>query len=476
MTLERRLVVLAGAAVAIAVAVASTGVYIGVRGALRDEVDRSLENRLEALALDEVGRQPPDARPESGSSIDDPLAAEQRFGGTEVYAQVIAAGAPAAVRGRGGVTLPVGELDRAVAAGQEAAFFRDVNVGGQHLRVLTGPIRPGLAVQLARPLTEVDDTMNRVLLLLAAVTGAGLVLGALFGKLLARGAVRPIRRLGLATRRVRSTRDLTARVEVTGRDELAALAADFNGMLEALDASNRSQRQLVADASHELRTPVTSLRTYLEFALREDDLSSEEREQVLRQSLGQVEELSGLIHDLVELARGEEQEVTREPIRLDLLVRETVERASRRAPAAEIVTSLEPTAVVGAADLLSRAVGNLLDNAVKWSPPDSLVDVTVESGVVTVRDHGPGIAPRDLPHVFDRFYRSQEARALPGSGLGLAIVKHVAELHGGSVTAANAGGGGACLTLDLGAALTSDAAELFDEPAGELLPPELARL
>ena len=123
MTLERRLVVLAGAAVAIAVAVASTGVYIGVRGALRDEVDRSLENRLEALALDEVGRQPPDARPESGSSIDDPLAAEQRFGGTEVYAQVIAAGAPAAVRGRGGVTLPVGELDRAVAAGQEAAFF-----------------------------------------------------------------------------------------------------------------------------------------------------------------------------------------------------------------------------------------------------------------------------------------------------------------------------------------------------------------
>jgi two-component system sensor histidine kinase MprB len=476
-TLERRLVVLAGAAVAIAVAVASSGVYVGVRGALRDGVDRSLENRLEALAVDEISPQPSDARPETGlSAIDDPLAAEQRFGGTEVYAQVIASGAPEALRGSGGVALPVGGRDRAVAAGQEPAFFRDARVGGQHLRVLTGPIRPGLAVQLARPLTEVDDTLNRVLILLAAVTGAGLLLGAVFGKLVARGAVTPIRRLGLATRRVRSTRDLTARVEVTGRDEVAALAADFNGMLEALDASNRSQRQLVADASHELRTPVTSLRTYLEFALREDDLSPEEREQVLRQSLGQVEELSGLIHDLVELARGEEQEVTREPIRLDLLVRETVERASRRAPSAQLVTSLEPTAIVGAPDLLSRAVGNLLDNAIKWSPPEGVIDVTVERGVVTVRDHGPGIAPRDLPHVFDRFYRSQEARALPGSGLGLAIVRHVAELHGGTVSAGNAEGGGACLTLDLTVAVTTDAPELFDEPVEELAPYDHVRV
>jgi two-component system sensor histidine kinase MprB len=453
MTLERRLAILAGTAVALAVAAASVGLYLSVRSALRDEIDRSLESRLEALEVDRLTPQPSDSRPDEGlSPIDDPLG-DQPFGGTEVFAQVISSSLPSAIQRSTDVALPVGERELAVAAGQEPAFFADAEVAGQRLRVLTGPTRPGLAVQLARPLDELDATLGRLRLILLGFTLAGLGLGAGFGHLVARGATRPIRRLGLATRRVRSTLDLSARVDAEGRDELAELAQDFNAMLEALEASQRSQRQLVADASHELRTPVTSLRTYLEFLRREQDLPDAERDEILGEAVDQVEELAALVADLVELARGEQQELVKEPVRLDLLVAEAVERTRRRSPGVELETRLEPTTVAGSPDLLLRAVKNLLDNAVKWSPAGGTVDVTTVDGAVVVRDRGPGFAPDDLPHVFDRFYRSLEARKLPGSGLGLAIVKHVAEAHRGTVSAANAPGGGAVLTLDLAASV-----------------------
>ena len=369
MTLQRRLTILAGTAVALAVAAASIGLYLSVREALRDEIDRSLQDRLEALEVDRLVPQPSDSRPESGlSSIDDPLG-DQPFGGTEVFAQVISSSVSSALSRSGEVTLPVGERERAVAAGQEPAFFADAEVDGQHLRVLTGPTRPGLAVQLARPLDELDATLDRLTLILAGFTVAGLGLGAALGHLVARSATRPIRRLGAATRRVRSTLDLSARVDAEGRDELAELAHDFNAMLESLEASQRSQRQLVADASHELRTPVTSLRTYLEFLRREDDLPDDERDEVLGEAVDQVEELAALVADLVELARGEHQELTKEPVRLDLLVNEAVERTRHRAPGVVLEPRLEPTTVAGSPDLLLRAVKNLLDNAVKWSPP-----------------------------------------------------------------------------------------------------------
>jgi two-component system sensor histidine kinase MprB len=457
-TLHRRLSLLAGAAVALAVAAASVGLYVTVRGALRGEVDRSLETRRDALVVDEIAPQPEDARPDSGSAIDDPLA-DEPFGGEEVYAQVVAADPSAAVPAPGEVALPVGERERGVAAGREPAFFTDVDVDGEHLRVLTATIRPGLAVQLARPLDEVDSTLGTVTLVLFGFTAGSLVLGALFGGLVARRLLGPLRRLGEATRRVRSTHDLGARVDAAGRDEVAGLAQDFNAMLEALEESDRAQRQLVADASHELRTPVTSLRTYLEFLRRESALPEHERGEVLDEAVDQVEELAALIADLVELQRGQ-QDVVREPLRLDLVVAEAVERARRRSPAVVLEDSLEPVTVHGSADLLLRAVNNLLDNAAKWSPAGGRVEISVAGAVVTVRDHGPGFEPADLPRVFDRFYRSLEARKLPGSGLGLAIVKQVAEAHGGRMSAANALGGGAVLTLDLSPARIATPASL----------------
>ncbi len=245
------------------------------------------------------------------------------------------------------------------------------------------------------------------------------------------------------------THDLGLRVEVEGHDELGRLAESFNEMLGELEQSVGAQRQLVADASHELRTPLTSLRTNIEVLARGGGPTGERREQLLRDLTEQLEEMSALVNDLVELARESAQQPEPEELRLDLLVADVVERAQRRAPQVKIEARLEESTVNGVPTALERAVGNLLDNAVKWSPPGGEIEVTVRGGEVTVRDHGRGIDEADLPLVFDRFYRAPAARGMPGSGLGLAIVKQVAEQQGGSVSAEAADGGGALLRLSL---------------------------
>src|SRR5918996_247963 len=214
-------------------------------------------------------------------------------------------------------------------------------------------------------------------------------------------------------------------------------------MLAALGEAMASRRGLVADASHELRTPLTSIRTNIEVLERSEELEPEERERVVRDVRVQLEELSILVADLVELARGNERTDPPEPVRLDELVAEAVDRAGRVAPGVRFQTALEPVTVHAVPAQVERAVGNLLDNAAKWSPPGGTVEVEVRGGEVLVRDHGPGIDDSDLPHVFDRFYRAPAARGVPGSGLGLAIVRKVAEAHGGSVSAEPAPGGGA---------------------------------
>jgi two-component system sensor histidine kinase MprB len=254
-------------------------------------------------------------------------------------------------------------------------------------------------------------------------------------------------------------------MEPTGSDELGRLAKSFNSMLEALDDSLKSQRQLVADASHELRTPLTSLRTNIEVLARADKLPDSEREELLRDLTNQISELSGLVGDLIDLARDDEPDIGVEDLRLDLLVASAVHRVKTHWSEVEFVTKLEPTVVRGAGARLDRAVGNLLDNAAKWSPPGRAVEVEVSGGEVSVRDHGPGIDEADLPHIFDRFYRASSARALPGSGLGLAIVRRVAESHGGSVTAHKAEGGGTTVRLSL-PPLDFTASQM-DEPAGD---------
>lgn len=441
MSFGTRIAVGSAAAVAFAVLLCSVLVYVVAGRQLRAPIDDALEaqaadisHRPHALLLG----------PRGGH-----LAFRPGFGEARGYVQLVRADGTVVAPALQELTLPVDESTLEVAQGVGATFWDEVTVDGTHLRVLTFPYAAGAAIQVARPLTEVDESLDRVGVVLAVTAASGIVLAALLGLLVARGALRPVRRLTQTAERVTQTRDLSERMDVTGDDELSRLAASFNSMLGALEESTRAQRQLVADASHELRTPLTSLRTNIEVLASDRALPAGERSRLLSDVVEQLGEMATLVSELIELARAEQESQEPEDVRLDLLVAETVERASRNQPGVEYATDLEETVVRGTPSTLERAVANLLDNAAKWSPPGARIDVAVRDGTLTVRDHGPGIADEDLPYVFDRFYRSRAARGMPGSGLGLAIVRQVAEAHGGEVTAENAKGGGTRMTLRL---------------------------
>jgi two-component system, OmpR family, sensor histidine kinase MprB len=436
-TFRARLTLVATVAVAVAILLASCVIYLIVRGQLRGQVDGALRSRLQAVSYT-VG--PGTLR------INFP---DLPLGGASGYAQLVNARGTSARQEEGRIRLPVTDRVEAVAAGREPAFFQDAVVAGLHVRILTARIGPGWAVELARPLDEVDRSLHRLGLLLVLVSLGGVALAGALGWAIARTSVAPVRRLSDATEHVISTGDLTARIDAQGSDELSRLASSFNTMLGVLEASLTTQRQLVADASHELRTPITSIRTNIEVMSRSDRLSMEERRELLKDVIAQLEDLSVLVGDLVELARGTEPKLEPEEVRLDEVVERAVDVARRRSPGVAFTASLEPSVVRGVPSRLQRAVGNLLDNAAKWSAPEQEVEVTLRGGELSVRDHGPGIDEADLPFVFDRFYRSPSARGLPGSGLGLAIVRQVAESHGGRVSAGPAPGGGALFRLSL---------------------------
>jgi two-component system sensor histidine kinase MprB len=249
------------------------------------------------------------------------------------------------------------------------------------------------------------------------------------------------------TEDVTSSLDRPTHLEETGPVELRRLAASFNQTLDALERSIEAQRHLVADASHELRTPIAALRSDIQIFLEAERLPEQERAGLQQSILAELDELTYLVSDVLQLARGAAPTTRHEPIELDTLVREAVERTRRRAPELRFKLALEETVIDGDPDRVARAVTNVVDNARKWSPTDGEVEIELQDGVLSVRDHGPGFAERDLPHVFDRFYRADDARRMPGSGLGLAIVKQAAEAGGGSAAAANAPGGGAVVTL-----------------------------
>jgi two-component system, OmpR family, sensor histidine kinase MprB len=433
MSFRARLALVAAAAVALAVVLASVTTYVVVRDQLRETVDEALQDRAE-----EISRQPLDRvffgpGPELGEA-----------GG---YPQLVRSDGETLVRRGATLRLPVDDRVLEVTRGDSDAFARDANVDGTHVRVLTRPYVPDYALQVARPLTEVDHTLDRIRLFLIIIAAGGIAVAAALGLLVARAALAPVRRLTTATENVAETGDLSERIESGGQDELGRLAVSFNSMLGALEESNKRQRQLVSDASHELRTPLTSLRTNIEVLARDQSMKPKDREQLLHDVVAELTEMTSLITELVELARGDAQPAEMEEVRLDLLVADLLDRARRNAPHVEFDAQLDETTVHGAASTIERAVWNLLDNAAKWSPEGSRVEVKVADGEVVVRDHGPGIDEEDLPKVFDRFYRAPAARGRPGSGLGLAIVRQVAEAHGGRVVAERAEGGGTLMRV-----------------------------
>ncbi len=346
--------------------------------------------------------------------------------------------------------IPVSSDDRSLATTGGSAKFADVSSQGTDLRVLTQPLAEGGAIQVARSLEDTNHTLNTLIIILAAVSAGGIALAAALGPVVARTALAPAGEVSDAAEEVARTHDLTHRIEVRGNDELGRLAASFNEMMAGLERSEAAQRRLVADASHELRTPLATLRTNIETLGRSENLDPEERKRLVADLTQELEEMTELVGDVVELARAPGQDaVERQDVALDELTRDAIERAQRRARDMQFVEDLHPTLVHADAQRLGRAISNMLDNACKWSPPDGRVEVSVADGGVTVRDHGPGFPAGDLDKVFDRFWRADDARGKPGSGLGLAIVQRVAEEHDGNALASNAEDGGAVVSLEL---------------------------
>jgi two-component system, OmpR family, sensor histidine kinase MprB len=340
---------------------------------------------------------------------------------------------------------PFSVQDKELFSGALPAYFSSVKYDGRDYRTYTTLYNPvgDMLVRVARPESDAAAPLERLGLLLAGLILGGTVAAAFGARLLADRVLRPVRALTETVEHVTATQDLAldldGRLDTGGRDEIGRLARSFAAMMAALDDSVQTQRRLVADASHELRTPLTSLTTNLELLAEAGGLADPQAPALLGSAREQSGELRSLVNDLVDLARYGRAETHREDVRLDLLAAAVVERAARRVSKPLFETKLDECFVHGDPDAIERALGNLVDNAVKWSPPEGVVHVRVSAemleAVFSVADEGPGILPDDLPHVFDRFYRSPAARSKPGSGLGLSIVRQIAETHGGRAVA-----------------------------------------
>ena len=438
MTLRARLSLVAAGVVAVVVALACVTTYFVMRHELQSQIDGSLKHAASAVQ-------------DYPGSFTGPV----DFGGNA--ARIIASDGSVLAES---YPVPIDRPVRQVALGRRGGFYRDITVRefGQLIpaREIVAPIpglfRPGGAVLVVKSLQETDRALERLRLILIFVSLGAIAAAAVGGAVVSGATLAPVRRLTAAAERIAETGEPSERVPEGGHDELAALGASFNTMLATLEESLETQRRFVADASHELRTPLTSLQTNIDVLRGDLELDPDQRRRLLDDLDRESQEMRGLIAGLLELARGGAQ-VEKEKFQLDELVEDTVERARGRFPAVEWEADrLEPTVVDGYRDRMERAVWNLLENAGKWSGDGGSVEISLAGGELLVRDHGPGFADEDRPLVFDRFYRSAAARAMPGAGLGLALVREVAEAHGGTVVAENARDGGAVVRLSLNGA------------------------
>lgn len=447
MSLRVKIVLLLAVLAATATAAIGIASYTTTKHALDETVDRSLEAAASSLT----------DRP--GTIDGDGDGDESPFGGgrpghdrPRSFEQILVQtldGSGAILNSPGSGALPVSDADVAVATSDDpqAATKHDASIDGEDFRVLTTKYGDG-AVQFARSLREGQETLERILrsmiVSMFVVTGLSL----LAGWLLARQLTRRLERLTDAAGEVATTGRLDVEVPVDGGDETGKLGRAFAGMLDALHRSRREQHQLVQDAGHELRTPLTSLRTNVSVLRRRyDNLAPDQREQLLGDLDSETRELTDLVNELVELATDNRDDELVQPVRLGDVAERAAAR-SRRRFGREVVVDADESVLDGRPNALERAVQNLVDNACKFAP-DGPIEVTVYEGILLVRDHGPGLSDADIPHLFDRFYRSVEMRSKPGSGLGLSIVKSVVDAHGGQVVARNAVGGGAELGFAL---------------------------
>lgn len=445
MKLHTRLALLVAVAVAVAVVGVAGLAYFTTRNRLLHEVDRSLGGRATRVAGEFLPRPISPNRPDRVFPVPG-----NPFAPDDTYFQRIAA--DGSVVEQTAVTLPVNGKDRIIAASDQpgAGQTRTITVGGQHLRVHTGSLPGGGAIMIARNLAETDRALRDLAMVLGAVSIVGVAGAAFVGRATARRALRPIDDLTDAAEHVALTQDFTRPVEGADRDdEIGRLASSFNTMLHTLAQSRAQQQQLVSDASHELRTPLTSLRTAIELLQRADAMPAAQRRELIDHAVAELAELSHLVAELVDLATEQRRDdVPMGDVRLDAVTRAVADRAGRRSPH-EFAVVAEPWVVHGNEMLLERAVHNLVDNAAKWSPAGAAIEITLRSGEVRVRDHGPGVAADERDRVFERFARGRDAQAVPGSGLGLAIVREIAERHGGRAWLDAAPGGGTVAVLHI---------------------------
>jgi len=442
--LRRRIALLVGLAVFSAVILVSIASWLVIQRQLKSQTDDTLMREATAVT--------------SGGVVVDPLQLSSSLSGLALPFQVVHDDGSTVTPPQQTVKIPVDQRDIEVVRGQAAKRLRDVYIDRRHYRVITVPDGSGVALQVAQDLHGQDHALGMLALLLLTLSLGGAGLGAAVGIGVARTGLRPVRALAAEAERVARTDDL-ALLTLSGKgapdDEVSRLAAAFNTMLEALARSRTRQQQLVADAGHELRTPLTSLRTNLELLAREDPargrlLDPDDRARLINDVIAQIAELASLVGDLTALTRHEHRlEREREEVDLADVTEQAISRVRLRAPGVRIVTDLDSSLVVGQPAALERAITNLLDNAAKWSPPTGEIFVGLRRGSLVVADQGPGIAPRDLPHIFERFYRARGARELPGSGLGLSIVAQVAVEHGGTISAERTPQGGTLMRLTL---------------------------
>ncbi|MFC6160226.1 sensor histidine kinase [Kribbella jiaozuonensis] len=441
MTLRWRIALIL-AAVALGVgAFAGASAYLTTSSQIHSSIDDNLRSRAEATnTVDGERGRPhggdgPDSRdcPPAGSF--QPASAAQIIGTDGAVTSCI----------EGGVALPTVASDLQLTAG--TVVLRTISVQNQPYRVLATPWHDGGTLQIARSLSESNALLSRLRWQLLALIGAAMLLTAGLGWAIATRLARPIVRLRDATENIATTLDLTSPMEVGGTGEVRGLTASFATMIEAVRKSQEKQRRLVSDAGHEMRTPLTSLRSNVELLRKIERLPEGERREVVNDVLEDIDELSALLGELVDLASDLAATEPAEPLSLGDLARTVATRMSRRSGRAILVDDSAAQDVVGRPRQLDRAISNLVDNAIKYS--DGAVEIEVKGTGLTVHDRGRGIAAADLDRIFDRFYRAVEVRTEPGSGLGLAIVEEIVHSHGGQVFAHGRDGGGSSIGFTL---------------------------
>jgi two-component system sensor histidine kinase MprB len=445
-SLAGRVILLTTFSVGVAMAFAALAVYVTVRMQMQETLDESLTERAQKAAASPAL---------SDLAVSRPDIPAWALGAADVRIAFLYANGEVNPLADEGPQLVLGRPEYDVATGAASSNIRTIIAeDGVRYRVVTVQAdQPGQALVIAqslRPQERVLAKLGAVMLFFGVV---GVIIAGAVGWAVARNGLRPVRRLTASVEDIARTEDLRP-LRVEGDDEIARLAISFNHMLTALAASRDRQRQLVADAGHELRTPLTSLRTNIDLLTQADrgdlpDLEPRARAELLDDVRAQIEELTTLIGDLVELARDEPVTLVVEPVDLSEVVHRAVGRVRRRAPGVTFEVDVDAWWVVGEASSLERAVTNLLDNAAKWSPEGGTVRVRLADGALVVDDEGPGIAPEDRDHVFERFWRSDESRAMPGSGLGLAIVDQVVGRHAGTVVPSASPAGGTRMTVTI---------------------------